>query len=400
MLKTLMSKSNKEIYDTKNYLNLTSYITPHSSQKGITLMSLIIYITIMFVVLAIIMRVTTYFTKNLNDAADTTFEEEFEKFNMYMLQETKKTGNYVTEISEDGTSVTFSDGNKFEFIKKDGNEIGEIHFNEIKICENVSACTFSSAANEETGKTEITVNLTVNGTVKLIQYVITNSLSIEQSTLTERNYIIEKINKHGIPIDYQEVEYIKSTGSQYIQTDIIPTDNMGIYAKVLSTNISSDLIYFGSRGSENSRFWIGNTSSKLYFGWNTTTTASNRPIISNEDINEIKMNYLNDRKHILNNQEIDNNIGTLASNTYPLTIFAGNELGTINYKSSILLYDLIVSEGNIIKYHFIPCHCKTTVINVDGDEYPSGTIGLYDLVNGKFYTKSGTGEFIKGPNVD
>lgn len=372
------------------------------NKKGITLTSLIIYITIMFVVLAIIMRVTTYYTKNMSDVADTSFEEEFEKFNMYMLQETNKSGNYVADVSEDNNSITFTDGNTITFQKEDGDETGEIYFNELKICENVGACAFTTDDEETTGKTTITVNITINGTNKLNTYVLEIYTTTTQTELiqTENNYIIEKTNKKGVPMEYQEVEYIKSSGSQYIQTDIIPTDNMGIYAKVLSTNISNDLIYFGSKDSTNSRFWIGNASSKLYFGWNTVTIDSNRPAISNEDINEIKMNYLNDRKQILNNQEIASNIETLASNTYPLTIFAGNASGTILYKSSISLYAFIVSENNNkIRNQFIPCYSKTTVTDVNGNECSSGTIGLYDVVEGKFYTNQGTGTFIKGPEV-
>ena len=37
------------------------------SNKGITLISLVIYIAIVFVVLAAIMRVTTYFKNNIKD---------------------------------------------------------------------------------------------------------------------------------------------------------------------------------------------------------------------------------------------------------------------------------------------------------------------------------------------
>ena len=190
MLKPQMISINKED-TTKNCLNLTSHFSPHTSH-GITLMSLIIYMTIMFVILALIMRFTTYFTKNISDVADTTFEEEFEKFNMYMLQETRKTGNYVEEISEEQNSITFTDGNIIAFIKSEENQTGEIYFNSIKLCEGVDNCTFTSSDNEITNKTTITVTLTINEITKSIQYVINNQLSISQSTTTETNYIIEK----------------------------------------------------------------------------------------------------------------------------------------------------------------------------------------------------------------
>ena len=58
-----------------------------------------------------------------------------------------------------------------------------------------------------------------------------------------------------------------------------------------------------------------------------------------------------------------------------------------------------IIRNNVSIKHFIPCKSTTTTINADGDTVPQNTKGLYDIVEGKFYTNQGTGEFIAGPDV-
>ena len=187
-----------------------------------------------------------------------------------------------------------------------------------------------------------------------------------------------------LPSGYQRVEYIESSGSQYILTDIIPTNTMGAYAKASSNDSSSDLLYFGARTITNGRFWVGNSSQRIYVGWNTNTFHN----IEDGSINEINFNFLNSRKLSVNNTVVRSSIATLESQTYPIAIFAGNNIGSITNKSKIKLYDFKISEGNKIVNEYIPCY-KT-----------SGTvIGLYDIMNGVFYPNNGSGTFTKGPNI-
>ena len=159
------------------------------NNRGITLMSLVIYVTIMFVVLALIMRVTIYYTKNISDVADTSLETEFEKLNMYMLQETKKTNNYVLEVAEDRTSITFSDGNKFEFIKENGAETGQIYFNSTMLCKNINSCSFDVLNNEETEKAKITLIITITGKSQIMTYTVTRT-DENGLVINENDYIM------------------------------------------------------------------------------------------------------------------------------------------------------------------------------------------------------------------
>ena len=190
-----------------------------------------------------------------------------------------------------------------------------------------------------------------------------------------------------LPKEYQRLEYIESTGTQYIDTEIPAGNEKGIYAKLSSSDISNDLIYFGSKvGSGDTRFWVGNNNSQIYYGWNSNTTRSTN--ISTDEIFEVRLNYLNDRKAMFNN-EIIKNIGTTAlssSNNANIFIFAGNNYYSYYY-SKIKLYELKISNKSKITNYFIPCYRK-----LDNE------IGLYDLMTGLFYTNKGSGTFNIGDN--
>ena len=137
------------------------------SNRGITLISLVIYMAVVFVVLAALMRITTYFSRNIRDSADVSFETEFNKLNLYLLDESKKTGNAILEITN-GTQVTFSNGNKYTYNAEDK----KVYLNDnIKICENIDNCLFEQKVAEN-GKKILTLTITINEITKTTEYVM------------------------------------------------------------------------------------------------------------------------------------------------------------------------------------------------------------------------------------
>lgn len=161
-----------------------------ASNKAITLTSLVIYITVMFVVLATITRIIAYFRNNMVEVADVTFETEFEKFNLYFLDETKKTENSITEIPEDKKEIIFATSNKYSY----DNETKEIYLNDsVKICEQVENCTFAQSQLDN-GKTQITVTLKIGNTEKEVNYVMNN---IKQSnSINEFAYVWDEYRRN------------------------------------------------------------------------------------------------------------------------------------------------------------------------------------------------------------
>ena len=83
-------------------------------------------------------------------------------------------------------------------------------------------------------------------------------------------------------------------------------------------------------------------------------------------------------------------------------LFARDYNGSINSfcPSTIKVFSNKIWINNNLIRDYIPCYSITTVINADGIKVPANTKGMYDLVEGKFYTNQGSGEdFIAGPEV-
>lgn len=62
-------------------------------------------------------------------------------------------------------------------------------------------------------------------------------------------------------------------------------------------------------------------------------------------------------------------------------------------------YVEVYDKNDELLFNGIPCYCTSTVTDVTGKSCPAGTIGLYDLVEGEFYTNQGTGTFLMGDEI-
>ena len=109
------------------------------SEKGVSLVSLIIYLIAMTITVGIVARISNYFYRNIN-ILDTslTSSEEFLNFNAYITKEVNIKGNEVQTIGEREIS---SGRMKYLIFSKTGNQYGfinnEIYLNQVKICSNL-----------------------------------------------------------------------------------------------------------------------------------------------------------------------------------------------------------------------------------------------------------------------
>ena len=114
--------------------------------KGITLMTLIIYVGVLLVIIAVMSSIIKNFYQN-NTAVNEQTEEilEFNKFNVYFLKEIKKSGNKVETVTRNSNQnyILFKTGNSFSL----KNDI--IYYNNIKVCNGVSNLSFNYNPNEE-----------------------------------------------------------------------------------------------------------------------------------------------------------------------------------------------------------------------------------------------------------
>ena len=141
------------------------------SQKGVTLTSLAIYIIMLIIVIGILGVISANFQNSVKDINEQGAENvEIDKFNVYFLQEIKKTGNEILSINS--TEIEFITNNKYTFKES------SIYLNDnIKIAQDIRKCEFSQSLIN--GKTIITVNIQAeNNEEKTMEYVLNDQQNV------------------------------------------------------------------------------------------------------------------------------------------------------------------------------------------------------------------------------
>ena len=191
-----------------------------------------------------------------------------------------------------------------------------------------------------------------------------------------------------LPTEYQEVEYIKSSGAQYIDTSVIPTVNTRVVLDIDVLSYPGDyLAIFGERHTTQTTnlfsFWIKSaTTFRTDFGsstGNTTITAAS-----------VIGHYVIDKnKNVTTVQGITaTNPTSTIQTTYSIYLLSNNYGGTADdRRPTAKVYSCQIYDSDILVRDFVPCYRISDKV-----------AGLYDLVNGAFYTNVGSGTFTVGAN--
>lgn len=188
--------------------------------------------------------------------------------------------------------------------------------------------------------------------------------------------------KTGLPAEYQEVEYIESTGTQYIDTGIADTQYITAHLDMQFTEQSSSTMIIIAWSTGAGR-WFGKGSYNTYSAGNDA--------VSNIDAllrKEIDVFFTSSKTGFtIDGVTYQKSITSSRSNGY--TMFAGRNVNTgVSFFASAKLYKATIQENGVTIRDLVPCYRKI-------DNKP----GLYDLVNDVFYTNDGTGEFNVGADV-
>lgn len=188
----------------------------------------------------------------------------------------------------------------------------------------------------------------------------------------------------SLPSGYTLLEYIQSSGTQYINTGFNPNQDTRVDVDVRTLTVASGNWWFwGSRQASGSgRFTLFSANGTLGFGfWSTYSSsfalqANTRYALSVSD----GVCKVNGAAQITAS-------ATTFSNTYPLYLFVENRVGTVQEYGSFCLYSCQIYDNGTLVRDFIPC------------KNASGAVGLWDDVNSQFYGNAGTGTFTAGPEV-
>ncbi len=124
------------------------------SEKGVTLISLTVYIIVMVIVIAMVSVVSTYFYNNTRSASDAiTPTTEYTKFNSFFSEEVNHRNIKVVECKTD--YIVFDNGVQYTFIPENKG----IYKNKVKIASEVESCNFQYTVSN--GKEVVKVNLKI-----------------------------------------------------------------------------------------------------------------------------------------------------------------------------------------------------------------------------------------------
>lgn len=189
----------------------------------------------------------------------------------------------------------------------------------------------------------------------------------------------------SLPSGYTQLEYIQSSGTQYIDTGFKPNQDTKIVVSVAFLGSAGENV-LGSRNSSSdatNRFGIitFGSSSKIgsFFGSTATQSISLDSSIHNYTLSKAGLS--------VDGASYGGAYTSSFSCTYPITLFAWNNGSNGIVKNSSKIVDCKIFSGEVLVRNFIPC------------KNSSGVIGLYDVIENQFYQNAGTGSFVAGAEV-
>jgi hypothetical protein len=228
--------------------------------------------------------------------------------------------------------------------------------------------------------------------------------SLADNRTTTRSYVDYNVGTKqdkipGLPAGYTPLEYIESTGTQYIDTGVVLGDVASeVYVDFQKTDDTMNTSLMGCQVNDSVAGYNGNLRQTYYFYndkfrfYNSDQSHANIILSTNlTDRHKIKVTA---DDHNLITVNIDGTVSTyntqpyenLPQNTQSLYLFA-NHIGTgPSQKIKARIYEVYIknSSGRMVFYG-IPAKNSSNII------------GMYDAISNRFLTNIGNGTFNAGP---
>ena len=198
-----------------------------------------------------------------------------------------------------------------------------------------------------------------------------------------RRHLLKRM-KGEKELPYIQLDYIESTGTQYIDTGYIPTINTDIKtrASVQYNSGSAPVALFGYLSGKDpyNRYAVQYHKNIIY-------CAKGKTEVTNDTIDYTKMCDIETQgdKYIYNGIEMS--VAPLdfsVSNKLSIVLFARRTTTVNRHSKSKIEFFKIYENGNLVM-DLIPCIRKS-----------DGVVCMYDLVSNSFFENEGTGSFIAG----
>ena len=227
----------------------------------------------------------------------------------------------------------------------------------------------------------------------------TKSATVEISTQYSATNVALRYSR--LPDGYQEVEYLESSGTQYIDTGFAFSSSG---ANRLTAEF--DIVYMTLPNSHNPSLVGGLTNGTephyafpLFRPSGDTAVyaySASAAYISDFAIGAKYSAVINDANHKIYHDDVELatiDFSTASNPTQTFCLFAARVVGgseTAGYLANARIYSFIVKNNstNEILKNLVPCY-----------RISDSVAGMIDLVSGSFLTNAGSGTFVVGPDV-
>ena len=356
------------------------------NKKGFTTIELITSFTLASIIMIILFNIILIMKDNLSRVSamtNTLVEKDNLSYNINKRLKDKELAS-LTMCSEGDKCYlfTYSDSTSDKLVYSITDKT--ITFNnytfEITDDMNVEAPTITEhydtmSSTTFNGYFILNIPITVDGkdySIKVNKHFNTDSVMVELGSY----YYDNERNR------YTPVEYLESTGTQYINTLYYPDENTNAKYKVKLLTIK----YYGPHllSSKNYYFpFIRTYGNEILSSRNKSELIIRNFIKNSENIYEFEA--WNNNKIIINGQEFEASSYNVGRDTVPLYLLTyGGDPTNEAYLSNIRLYYCKIYDSDNLVRDFVPV--------IDSTSRPC----LFDKVEKKCYYNQGTGEFLYG----
>lgn len=260
-------------------------------------------------------------------------------------------------------------------------------------------------------KTDLVVTATYSdsstATVPSADYTLSGTLTEGESTITvsyggkTATFSVTVTEAPLLPTEYQQVEYIKATGTQHIITDLkvdsrdsTGSNSVRLYTVDIdfqfdewqSSYATNIMAGFGATAG----LWIGyaNAVTNIAMGTSSGNYFSGDPTERHQYHWKSENGYgvwTRDDSASISRAFATSAFGERDFDLFYLKVASGTQN---NFHFNGKLYSCKVFKSGVAVLDLYPCYRKN-----------DGEIGLYDVVNNRFYTNNGSGTFLKGADV-
>ena len=192
--------------------------------------------------------------------------------------------------------------------------------------------------------------------------------------------------KQTLPAAYTQLEYLESSGTQWIDTHIVPNTT---YAMQLDfqANYAQNAIYAGTRQAvaTDNAFTIGsgNNGTRFYIA----KGSSGNQTMQEFDTDRHNV-IISETGVIFDDRQLPNAHDQVFQAETSIYLFACNSYDASQLRSAAKIYNAKIWKADLLLGDFVPARRNS-----------DNVLGMYDMVTGTFFTNAGTGTFNAGPDV-